>query len=87
MLAWPAGPQGTMPTGAPLLHRGAPRSRATRPRTRHRALRVPDPPLHAVPEDPDEGVFEVSDVGDVRSGVLHAGPPPLADLTPGEEVE
>ena len=48
---------------------------------------APDPPLHAVPEDPHEGVFEVSDVGDARSGVLHAGPPPLADLTPGEQME
>ena len=47
----------------------------------------PDPPLHAVPEDADEGAFEVSHVGDARSGVLHAGPPSLADLTPGEQVE
>src|SRR3970282_1595948 len=45
----------------------------------------PDPPLHAVPEDADEGAFEVSHVGDARSGVLHAGPPSLADLTPGEQ--
>ena len=48
---------------------------------------APDPALHAVPEDAHEGVFEVIDVGDAGSGVLHAGPPPLADLTPGEQVE
>src|SRR5450830_371341 len=47
----------------------------------------PDPPLHAVPEDAHEGVFEVIDLGDAGSGVLHAGPLPLADLTPGEQVE
>src|SRR5450759_933086 len=47
----------------------------------------PDPPLHAVPEDAHEGVFEVIDLGDAGSGVLHAGPPSLADLTPGEQVE
>jgi hypothetical protein len=43
----------------------------------------PDPPLLVVPEDAHEGVFEVIDVGDAGSGVLHTGPPPLADLTPG----
>src|SRR5664280_1440941 len=46
-----------------------------------------DPPLHAVPEDAHESIFEVVDVGDAGSGVLHAGPSPLADLTQGEEVE
>ena len=46
-----------------------------------------DPALHAVPEDAHEGVFEVIDLGDAGSGVLHAGPPSLADLTPGEQVE
>jgi hypothetical protein len=35
---------------------------------------APDPPLHAVPEDAHDGVFEVIDVGDAGSGVLYAGP-------------
>jgi len=47
----------------------------------------PDPPLHAVPEDAHESVFEVIDLGNAGSSVLHAGPLPLADLTPGEQVE
>src|SRR3972149_5966934 len=48
---------------------------------------APDPPLRAVPEDAEEGAFEVVDVGDAGNGVLQAGPPSLADLTPGEQVE
>src|SRR3989304_731042 len=46
---------------------------------------APDPPLRAVPEDADEGAFEVVDVGDAGNGVLQAGPPALAALTPGEQ--
>ena len=48
---------------------------------------VPDPPLHAVPEDTHEGLFEVIDVGAAGSSVLHAGPSSLADLTQSEQVE
>ena len=73
--------------GALLLHRGAP-ARGLPDLEPDVGRRVsPDPPLHAVPEDPDEGVFEVSGVGNARSGVLDAGPPSLADLTPGEQME
>ena len=46
-----------------------------------------DPPLHAVPEDAHEGLFEVIDVGAAGSRVFYAGPSPRADRTQGEQVE
>src|SRR5665811_2451218 len=44
----------------------------------------PDPPLHAVPEDTRDGLFEVIDVNNAGCGVLHAGPPLFAQRTAGE---
>ena len=46
-----------------------------------------DPPLHAVPEDAHEGLFEVIDVGAAGSRVFYAGPPPRTDRTQGEQVK
>jgi hypothetical protein len=40
-----------------------------------------------MPEDAHQGLFEDIDVGAAGSGVLHAGPSTLADLTQGEQVE
>lgn len=76
-----------MPAGGLVLHRWA--SARELPDLEPDVGRgvSPDPPLHAVPEDAPEGVFKVSDVGDAGSSVLDAGPPSLADLTPGEQVE
>src|SRR5450759_1462301 len=47
----------------------------------------PDPPLHAMPEDTRDGLFEVIDVNNAGCGVLHAGPPLFAQRTAGEQVD
>src|SRR5450759_4367398 len=47
----------------------------------------PDPPLHAMPEDTRDGLFELIDVNNAGCGVLHAGPPLFAQRTAGEQVD